>query len=174
MTILAPLIIPDRLKTNLNFSRIITCYLIISVMDIILPFVLIISEISMISLIYWATPLSNGPIYICLIRGFFGMAIAIYQLINKYYGVSFSSPKWLSSHLEVTFLPTNFSKKIPSWDIFFQILYYSKAYLPICIKYYFKKIPTHMTKASFCAYCVCTFFLCKMKLHRIHRILNMH
>jgi len=62
-------------------------------MDIILPFVLIISEISMISLIYWATPLSNGPIYICLIRGFFGMAIAIYQLINKYYGVSFSSPK---------------------------------------------------------------------------------
>ncbi|AAM06505.1 hypothetical protein [Methanosarcina acetivorans] len=88
MVVLAPpALIPDRLKAIPSFPRILICYTIIAVLDIILPFILIITEISMIPFIYWNTPLSNGLVYICLIIGYFGIATIIYQLIGKYYRV---------------------------------------------------------------------------------------
>lgn len=94
MTVLAPLIlIPDHLKIVPNFTQILICYSIISVLDIILPFILVGTGISMIPFLYWATPLSNGLVYTCLIIGCFGLAVAVYQLINKFYGVYFSSLK---------------------------------------------------------------------------------
>jgi len=94
MTVLAPLIlIPDHLKSIPSFPWILICYSIIAVLDIILPFILIITEISMIPFIYWDTPLSNGLVYICLTIGYFGIAVIIYQLINRLHGVSFSSLK---------------------------------------------------------------------------------
>ncbi|WP_440947519.1 hypothetical protein ACSAZL_04395 [Methanosarcina sp. T3] len=84
MIVLAPsVLIPDRLQAIPSFSRILICYTIIAVLDIILPFILIVTEISMISFIYWHTPLSNGLVYICLIIGYFGIATVIYQLIDK-------------------------------------------------------------------------------------------
>lgn len=88
MIVLAPpVLIPDRLKVIPSLPRILICYTIIAVLDIILPFILIISEISMIPFLYWNTPLSNGLVYICLIICYLGIATVIYQLIGKYYRV---------------------------------------------------------------------------------------
>ncbi|WP_156158802.1 hypothetical protein [Methanosarcina siciliae] len=88
MIVLAPpVLISGRLKAIPSFSRILMCYTIIVVLDIVLPFILIITEISMTPFIYWNTPLSNGLVYICLIMGYFGIATVIYQLIGKYFSV---------------------------------------------------------------------------------------
>lgn len=84
VTVLTPLIlIPNYLKTIPNFFQVLICYLIISVLYLILPFLLIETGISMIPFLYWATPLSNGLVYICLITGCFGLTVAVYKLINK-------------------------------------------------------------------------------------------
>jgi len=83
MAVLAPLVlIPTRLKKIPSFSRVLICYLIISIMYMILPFILIETEISMIPFLFFATPLSNGLVYICLMIGCFGLAVAIYKLIK--------------------------------------------------------------------------------------------
>ncbi|HHV23464.1 MAG: hypothetical protein PHG79_02555 [Methanosarcina sp.] len=83
MTVLAPLVlIPTCLKKIPSFSRVFICYLIISVLYMILPFILIETEISMIPFLFFATPLSNGLVYICLIIGCFGLAVAFYKLIK--------------------------------------------------------------------------------------------
>lgn len=83
MTVLVPLIIiPKHLKKILNFSQVFICYLFISILYMILPFILIETEISMIPFLYWATPLSNGLVYVCLMIGCFGLAVAVYRLIK--------------------------------------------------------------------------------------------
>jgi hypothetical protein len=65
VTVLAPLIfIPNYLKIIPSFSQVLICYLSISVLYMILPFLLIGTAISMIPFLYLATPLSNVLVYI--------------------------------------------------------------------------------------------------------------
>lgn len=83
MTVLIPLVlVPEHLKKIPDFPRVFICYLFIFILYMILPFILIETEISMIPFLYWATPLSNGLVYICLMIGCFGLAVAVYRLIK--------------------------------------------------------------------------------------------
>jgi hypothetical protein len=94
VTILSPLILtPNHLKITPSYSQVLICYLIISILCLILPFILIETEIAMIPFLYWATPLSNGLVYICLIIGCFVLAVFIYKLIDKLYSLFISSQK---------------------------------------------------------------------------------
>ncbi|RXA20134.1 hypothetical protein EQO05_05965 [Methanosarcina sp. MSH10X1] len=84
MTVLIPLVlVPEHLKKIPDFPQVFICYLFIFILYMILPFILIETEISMIPFLYWATPLSNGLVYICLVIGCFGLAVAVYRLIKE-------------------------------------------------------------------------------------------
>jgi hypothetical protein len=83
MAVLAPLyIMPKSFKKDLKPSHIVFCYLFLAYLNIVLPFILVSTGISMIPFIFWSTPLSNAVVYFCLISGWILIAIVFYKFIG--------------------------------------------------------------------------------------------
>ncbi len=65
-----------------GFSRVLICYSLIGILGAILPFIFIISGLSMSPFFFWHTPFSNGLVYFCLMAGIIGIATLIFWIMN--------------------------------------------------------------------------------------------
>jgi hypothetical protein len=83
LAVLVPLyVFPSAYHLMTRFSRVLICYSLIGILGAILPFIFIISELSMSPFFFWHTPLSNGLVYFCLMAGVIGLATLIYGIMN--------------------------------------------------------------------------------------------
>jgi hypothetical protein len=76
-----PFVFPGRTGVPPGFGRILLCYVVVSVIGIFLPFLLVMSGLSMVPEIFWHTPLSNGMIYACVTALDTGLASLMYRVI---------------------------------------------------------------------------------------------
>lgn len=85
MAVLVPqYVFPSGYKLITRYSRVLLCYSLVWVLGGILPFILVISGLSMSPFIFWHTPFSNGLIYICLMAGIIGVATLIFWIMNHF------------------------------------------------------------------------------------------
>jgi hypothetical protein len=83
MAVLVPqYVFPSDYKLKTGFSGVLICYSLVWVLGGILPFILVISGLSMSPFIFWHTPFSNGLIYICLMAGIIVIATLIFWILN--------------------------------------------------------------------------------------------
>ncbi len=78
-----PFLFPSSYDLPLSFRRIFRCYVVVAVFGALLPFLVVASGLSMVPVIYWHTPLSNGMIYLCLIVGEIGLAAIVSLLMHR-------------------------------------------------------------------------------------------
>ena len=83
MAVLVPqYVFPSGYKLITGFSRVLLCYILIGILGAILPFIFIISGLSMSPFFFWHTPFSNGLVYFCLMAGIIGIATLIFWIMN--------------------------------------------------------------------------------------------
>jgi hypothetical protein len=77
-----PFLFPSSYDLPLSFRRILRVYGVMWVIGAILPFLFVASGLSMVPVLYWHTPLSNGMIYLCLILGEIALAAIVSLLLH--------------------------------------------------------------------------------------------
>ena len=78
-----PFLFPSSSDLPLSFRRILRVYGGVWVVGAVLPFLFVASGLSMITVFYWHTQLSNGMIYLCLILGEIGLAAMVSLLLHR-------------------------------------------------------------------------------------------
>ncbi|MFA5331072.1 MAG: hypothetical protein WC342_01725 [Methanoregula sp.] len=66
-----------------GYYRLLLCDLLVSVVGAVLPFLLVSSGLSMVPLVYWHTPVSNGAFYVMTFLICFAVAALVYRLMQK-------------------------------------------------------------------------------------------
>ena len=82
-----PLCFPKNIVEPAGLVRILHSYAVIWIVGAILPFLFVVSGLSMVPWVFWHTPLSNGLIYVCLMLGNIGLATVVYRGFDKWKGV---------------------------------------------------------------------------------------
>lgn len=78
-----PFVFPSAYDLPLSFRRIFRTYGVLWVVGAVLPFLFVASGLSMVTVFYWHTPLSNGMIYLCLILGEIGLAAIVSLVLHR-------------------------------------------------------------------------------------------
>lgn len=82
MAVLAPPFVLDR---EVNLPRVLTCFALMAVLVFLLPFALIVTEVSMIPFIYWHTPLSNAVVFLFLMAVVVGISSSFYRWMDRHH-----------------------------------------------------------------------------------------
>lgn len=77
--IIPPFVFSDWFGEDVRFTRILICDILVSAVGIFLPFFLVWSGLSMVPVLFWHTPLSNGLVYACVVALDVGLAACVYR-----------------------------------------------------------------------------------------------
>ncbi len=77
--LIPPFVFSDWFGEEVRFTRVLTCDIVVSVAGATLPFLLVLSGLSMVPAVYWHTSLSNGAVYACVIALDIALAVLIYR-----------------------------------------------------------------------------------------------
>jgi len=77
--LIPPFVDFPRSGDDVRFTRVLTCDILVSAVGASLPFLLVLSGLSMVPALYWHTPLSNGAVYACVIALDILLATLIYH-----------------------------------------------------------------------------------------------
>lgn len=77
-----PLCFPGRIGGSPGLYDVLKCYAIVWVAGAILPFLFIVSGLSMVPFIYWHTPFSNAMVFVCLMFWNIVLATVVYRVFD--------------------------------------------------------------------------------------------
>ncbi len=78
-----PLCFPERIGGCPGIYGVLKCYAIIWVAGAILPFLFVVSGLSMVPFIYWHTPFSNAVVFVCLMFWNVVLATVVYRVLDR-------------------------------------------------------------------------------------------